>query len=189
MSESPLLWYHNRATGTVVMVLLTIVVVAGILATFGRAGRGVPRFLTQSFHRQISVLAVGMLAAHVASAVLDTFVDIRWWQAVVPFGGSYRPVWLGLGALALDVIAIVVATSLVRTRLGHRRWRAVHLLAYLAWAAAVAHGVGIGTDSPSEWSRALTVGCVAAVMIVTAVRAVAVLVASARADRPMSGVR
>jgi sulfoxide reductase heme-binding subunit YedZ len=188
MSDSPLLWYLNRATGTVVMVLLTLVVVLGILATFGRAGRGVPRFVTQAFHRQVSLLAVAMLAAHVLTAVLDTFVDIRWWQAVVPFGGSYRPMWLGLGALALDGIAVVVATSLVRTRMGHRRWGAVQILGYHAWASAVAHGVGIGTDSPSGWSRVLTLGCVGAVALATVVRA-AVVVVPARRDRQMGGVR
>src|SRR4051794_27520641 len=114
MSDAPVLWYLNRATGTVVLVLLTLVVVFGILATFGHAGRGVPRFLTQAFHRNLTMIAVALLAAHVLSAMLDTFVDIRWWQAVVPFGGSYRPWWLGLGAAALDAIVIVVATSLAR---------------------------------------------------------------------------
>lgn len=166
MSDSAVLWYLNRATGTVLLVLFTLVVVIGVLATFGRAGRGLPRFLTQAFHRQLSLLAVALLAAHVATAVLDTFVDIRWWQAVVPVVGStYRPVWLGLGAVTLDLVAVIVVTSLLRVRLGHRAWRYVHLLSYLAWASAVVHGLGIGTDAGASWSRTVTLGCVGAVAV------------------------
>jgi len=188
MSDSPVLWYLNRATGSVLLVLLTLVVVLGMLATFGRAGRGVPRFLTQAFHRNVSLLTLALLVAHVLSAVLDTFVDIRWWQAVVPFGASYKPVWLGLGALALDVIVVVVVTSLVRTRIGHRSWRVVHLLGYLAWAIAVTHGVGIGTDAHTGWSRTLTLGCIGAVGLVAAIRTVALAVPE-RPERRLRGAR
>lgn len=176
MSDSPVLWYLNRATGSVLLVLLTLVVVLGVLATFGRAGRGVPRFLTQAFHRNVSLIALALLVVHVLSAVLDTFVDIRWWQAVVPFGSSYKPVWLGLGAVAFDVIAVVVVTSLLRTRIGHRTWRVVHLFGYVAWATAVVHGIGIGTDAHTSWSRSLTLGCVGAVGLVTALRTAALVV-------------
>ncbi len=183
-----MLWYLNRATGTVLLVLLTMTVALGILATFGRAGRGVPRFLTQAFHRNLSLITAALLTAHVLSAVLDTFVDIRWWQAVVPFGASYKPAWLGLGAVALDAIIAVVLTSLVRTRMGHRGWRTVHLLGYVAWAVAVAHGVGIGTDAHTGWSRLLTFGCVGVVGLVAALRT-AVLVTPARHDHPLGGLR
>ncbi len=180
MTDSALLWYLNRATGTVLLVVFTLVVAVGILATFGRAGRGVPRFLSQELHRHLTVLALGLLGAHVLTAVLDTYVDIRWWQAVLPFGASYEPLWLGLGAVALDVVAVVAGTSLLRARLGHRAWRSLHLLAYLAWAAAVVHGIGIGTDARAGWSVALTVGCVAVVVLATVARVVA-LAAPARA--------
>ncbi len=188
MTDSALLWYLNRATGSVLVVLLTLTVVLGILATFGRAGRGVPRFLTQAFHRHLSLITVLVLAVHVLTAVLDTFVDIRWWQAVVPFGGSYRPVWLAMGALALDLMAVVVLTSLLRTRIGHRTWRVVHLLGYAAWASAVVHGIGIGTDSHTSWSRNLTLGCLGAVGLVAAARA-ASLVTPARTDRGLDAAR
>lgn len=165
MTDGPLLWYLNRSTGLTLLALLTLATALGVLTTGGRAGRGVPRFATQALHRNVALLAVAMLAAHVATAVVDTYVDIRWWQAVVPGRGStYRPLWLGLGAVALDLLALVTATSLLRTRMGHRSWRAVHLLAYAAWAVSLAHGLGIGTDTragaaAAAWTSALVVGC------------------------------
>jgi hypothetical protein len=69
-------------------------------------------------------------------------------------------------------MVVVVVTSLLRTRLGHRAWRAVHLCSWLAWGAAVAHSVGIGTDleSPTGMAVLPVSGCVVAVLVALAVR-------------------
>ena len=82
-----------------------------------------------------------LLVVHVLTAVVDEFVDIRWWQALVPFTSAYqRAVWLGLGALAVDLLVVVIVTSLLRTRMHHRAWRALHLTAYALWATSILHG-------------------------------------------------
>ena len=173
MIHGPLLWYLNRGTGFVILGLFTMTTVLGILATGRSAGRRVPGFVTQSLHRNLALLSVVMLGAHITTAVADSYVDIRWWQALVPFVGStYLPVWLGLGALALDLILAVVVTSLVRTRLSHRSWRGVHLLAYAGWAAAMAHTLGIGTDirAGAGWAVLVVSTCAAAVAGAVALR-------------------
>jgi methionine sulfoxide reductase heme-binding subunit len=51
--------------------------------------------------------------------------------------------------LALDMVAAVVATSLLRFRLGLKRWRAVHWLAYAACPIAAIHGIGAAADLQS----------------------------------------
>ena len=122
--------------------LLTASVVLGVLSTGGRPGRGLPAFVTQHLHRNVALLSVVALVVHVLTAVGDTFVDIRWWQALQPFGASYEPLWLGLGALSLDLIAVVVVTSALRTRLSHRAWRSVHYASWAAWVCALAHTLG-----------------------------------------------
>lgn len=173
MMDGPFLWYLNRSTGFVILGLFTLTTVLGVLATRGRAGGLLPRFVTQAFHRNLALLSVTMLGVHVGTAVLDTYVDIRWWQAFVPYAGStYQPLWLGLGTLALDLVLVVTLTSVLRAHLHGRSWRAVHLLAYLGWAAAVAHGAGIGTDvrAGTPWAVDVTVGCVAAVAAAVIVR-------------------
>jgi sulfoxide reductase heme-binding subunit YedZ len=155
MTDGPLLWFLNRGSGFALLGLLTLTVLLGVLSRDVRAGGPVPGFVMQSLHRSTSLLGVVLLAVHVVTAVADTFVDIRWWDAVLPFGASYQPLWLALGALSLDLVAAVVVTSLVRARLGHRVWRAVHHLAYVAWAAGVGHGLGIGTDTGERWAAVL----------------------------------
>jgi len=168
--NGPLLWFLNRGTGIVLLVLMTISVVLGVLSARARAGRGTPGFVRSLVHRNVALLAVSLLVVHVISVVVDTYVDIRWWDALVPWGGLYQPVWLGLGALALDLLAAVTITSLLRTRLPHAAWRLVHWAGYLAWGIAVVHGIGIGTDTDAQWSVALAVACVAAVVLAVGVR-------------------
>ena len=65
--------------------------------------QGLPRFVSQALHRNIALLSVLMLVAHVTTAVVDEYVDIRWWHALVPVGATYEPLWLGLGTLSLDL--------------------------------------------------------------------------------------
>lgn len=180
--EGPLLWYLNRATGLVLLILLTLSIVLGVLAMRGQAGRGVPRFVSQALHRNLALIAVVALVVHVVTAVVHSYVDIRWWQAVIPFGGTYEPLWLGLGTLSVDLIAVVVVTSLLRNRLGQRSWRTVHLLSWVAWGAAVAHSLGLGTDLADLHGLAVlpTVACVTAVVAALTIRL------SGPSDRPVA---
>lgn len=164
------LWYLTRATGLVTLVLLTASVVLGVLQVRRWAPPGAPRFVIVTIHRAISLLVVALLAVHVLTAVLDSFAPIRLLDAVLPFAGTYRPLWLGLGALALDLIVALTVTSLLRRRLGLGAWRAVHWLAYACWPVALVHGWGTGSDTRTAWMLAVTLGCAAAVLAAVAWR-------------------
>ena len=157
-------WYLTRASGAVALVLLTVSVVLGIAAIARLRSRGLPRFVVDGVHRTASLLAVVFLVIHILTAVLDGFASISLVDAVIPFAGSYRPLWLGLGALGFDLLLAVVITSLVRGRMGHAAWRGVHWLAYAAWPLAVVHGFGTGSDVHQEWLMAINVACIAAVL-------------------------
>jgi DMSO/TMAO reductase YedYZ heme-binding membrane subunit len=162
MNGEPVLWYLNRGSGVVALVLLTAATVLGVLALDGRPGTRVPRFVVQAVHRNVALLAVLTVAAHVATAVLDEFVDIRWWHAVVPFTGTYERLWLGLGAVAVDLLVVVTLSSLLRDRLRRRTWYALHQSVYLLWFTSILHGAGMGTDlAGPQWP--VTVGCAGAV--------------------------
>jgi DMSO/TMAO reductase YedYZ heme-binding membrane subunit len=164
------LWYLTRGTGLVALLLLTGSLVLGIVHADRRRPLGAPRMIVDSAHRTISLLVVVLLTIHVATAVLDSFAPVALLDAVIPFTGSYRPFWLGLGALALDLLVAVTITSVLRARLGHRVWRGVHWMAYACWPVAVLHGLGTGSDTKSRWTLLLTLGCVVLVVGFTAVR-------------------
>jgi sulfoxide reductase heme-binding subunit YedZ len=167
--DGPILWYLNRSTGVVAIVLLTVSTVLGVLAIGGRPAGRVPRFVTQSFHRNVALLSVLLLGAHLVTAVLDEFVEIRWWEVFVPFVGSYEPLWVGFGALAVDLMIVVVITSLFRTRMQHKLWRVLHVSTYALWGLAIGHGIGVGTDmTESMWL--LTVACAVVVPLAATLR-------------------
>jgi DMSO/TMAO reductase YedYZ heme-binding membrane subunit len=167
------LWYLSRGTGAVALLLLTVSVVLGILDQRHWRPAGWPRFVLDALHRNVSLLVLALLAVHIASSVIDTFAPIRLVDAFVPFVSAYRPVWVGLGALAFDLLLAVLITSVLRRYLGHRAWRMVHWLAYVSWPVAVVHGLTTGTDVKAAWLLALTATCAAAVVIATGARVIA----------------
>ena len=146
LTGSPL-WYAGRAGGTLSLILLTATVVLGIASAGRAAPRRIGRFEIALMHRNLSLLTLVFLVVHVVTVVLDPFVHLSWAASVVPFGASYRPLWLGLGTAAFDLLLAVLVTSALRLRLGVRRWKAVHWLAYAAWPLALFHGAGSGTDT------------------------------------------
>ncbi|MDW8803817.1 ferric reductase-like transmembrane domain-containing protein [Streptomyces scabiei] len=163
LAGSPL-WYASRAGGTIALMLLTATVVLGIASGGRTAPRRIGRFEIALLHRNLSLLAVMFLAGHVVTAVLDPFVHLGWTVAVVPFAAPYRPLWLGLGTVALDLLLAVLVTSALRRRLGVRRWKAVHWFAYAAWPLALFHSAGTGTDTRLPLQLWLYAGCLTGVV-------------------------
>lgn len=165
------LWYFTRGTGAVSLVLLTLALTLGIVDVRRWSAWQVPRFVVDGLHRRLSMLSVVFVAVHVVTAVLDSFAPVTLVDAVVPFASSYRPVWLGLGAVAFDLLVALVVTSLLRARLGVRAWRSVHWLAYACWPFALVHALGSGSDVRAGWMLWLGIGSAALVAVAVVGRA------------------
>ncbi len=157
------LWYLTRASGLVSLILLSSTVVLGIVASVGWTTTRWPRFLSQSVHRNLSVFCLALIGVHIVSTVGDGYVPIGLMDAVIPFRSPYRPIWVGLGALAFDLLLAVVITSALRRRIGVAAWRGVHWLAYACWPVAVLHGLGSGSDPRLPGAALVFVVCTAAV--------------------------
>jgi sulfoxide reductase heme-binding subunit YedZ len=160
-------WYAARGTGVVALILLTVVMVLGIASRAGRPAFGLPRFAVNLVHRDASLIAVVLVAVHVGTLLIDPYAQIRFVDSFVPFTAAYRPVWVGFGTVAVDLIVVLVVTSLLRHRIGPKTWTALHWLAYAAWPAAWLHGITTGTDRGSVWYFAIAV--LTAVTVVAAV--------------------
>ncbi|MEI4270282.1 ferric reductase-like transmembrane domain-containing protein [Klenkia sp. LSe6-5] len=169
LTDGGFLWYLNRATGLVVLALMTLTIVLGVLVHRQVALPGLPRWGTVGLHRGAGLVSAVLLVVHVVSAVVDGYVRISWLDAVLPFVAGYEPFWVGWGTLAVDLAAVVVLTSLLRGRLPLRAWRAVHLTSYALWPLALAHGLGAGTDLGSGWLLGGVVACAVAVAIASGV--------------------
>jgi sulfoxide reductase heme-binding subunit YedZ len=173
--HGPFLWYATRAAGLITLIALTGSIVLGILNAGRFASTRWPRFLVQGMHRNLALLALTSLTLHVSTTVIDTYTSIGLATAFVPFVSGYKRFWLGLGATACDLMLALVITSLVRQRVGHRVWRRIHWAGYLCWPAAVAHGLGAGTDHGTAWVLVLTFACIVIVLVAIGYRTVQVL--------------
>jgi sulfoxide reductase heme-binding subunit YedZ len=163
-------WYLMRGSGVVSLLLLTAVNALG-MATVSRWRPGrVPRFVTLGLHRNLSLLALVFLGIHVLTAVIDPDASVRAVSVFVPTLSDRYGLWLGLAALALDLVIALVVTSLVRRRLPERLWRTVHWSAYLAWPVALVHGAGMGTDNGATWMLAVDAACIALFGMAVALR-------------------
>lgn len=174
-------WYLTRATGAVAMLLLTIVVALGVADVRRLSSPRMPRFLIDALHRNASLLAVVFLALHIVTTLLDGFAPISLIAAFIPFTSPYRTFWLGLGTVACDLLLALVISSLLRRRIGHRTWQAIHWCAYACWPIALIHGLGTGSDAKSGWLLALTVVCIGAVLLAVAIR-----IWNAAPERPLA---
>jgi sulfoxide reductase heme-binding subunit YedZ len=163
-------WYLMRGSGVTALLLLTGVVALGVLTSRKTSLPTLPRFATMTLHRSISLLAVVFVAVHVATAVLDPYAAVRLVDTVLPFAGSWQPLWLGLGTLAVDLLVAVTVSSLLMKHIKRRTWRAIHWLGYAVWPVAFLHSIAIGSDAGTLWLRALAVAMLAAIVAAAAWR-------------------
>jgi methionine sulfoxide reductase heme-binding subunit len=168
--SSPVLWYATRATGLMALVLLSLTLVLGLLTSARFRSERWPGFAQQDLHRRVSILTVAFLVIHVLTSVMDRYVHIGWAAIVVPFASGYKPLWVAMGTISLDLMAAVFVTSLLRHHIPARLWRGLHWLVYASWPVALAHSLAIGSDERTGWVLALTAACIFAVVVAGMVR-------------------
>src|SRR5579884_505315 len=166
-------WYLTRGTGTIALILLTLSVAFGVANVRRLRTESVPRFVLDAVHRNVSLLAMAFLAIHILTSVLDSFAPISLVNAVIPFTGTYRPLWLGLGAVGFDLMLAVIVTSLLRRRFGYRSWRIIHWFSYASWPVALLHGLGTGSDTRQGWMLVIVAACVILIVVAVVARATA----------------
>jgi hypothetical protein len=166
-------WYIARGAGLAALVLLTLSTSLG--AFVSRHGPSGPnrnparRYLVQYLHRIFAGLGLAALGVHFGAILADSFANVGWMGALVPFTAGYRAGAVALGSLALYIFLAVAVLGLARGRIaatprGARIWRVLHGLAYVGWGLAVLHGFTAGTDSSVGWVRNLYQLCLVAVV-------------------------
>ncbi|MDW5598911.1 ferric reductase-like transmembrane domain-containing protein, partial [Conexibacter stalactiti] len=168
-ATSPL-WLATRGAGIVALLLLTVTLVLGVADVKRWRAPGWPRFVVDAIHRGASLLSILFVALHVATTVLDGYVAIGWLDALIPFASPYETFWVGLGTVAFDILLLLGLSGLLRQRVGHRTWRAIHWSAYGCWPIALVHALGTGSDAATPWMLAVAALCALAVAGAVALR-------------------
>jgi DMSO/TMAO reductase YedYZ heme-binding membrane subunit len=149
---SAITWDTARAGGFAAYILLSVAVAVGLVLKNRWQTPKWPRLITNELHGYLSLLALVFIAVHVLAVLVDPFTRFGLAEVLVPFVSHYRPVWMGLGIVALYLLLAVWVSSRLRTRIGHTAWRRIHVLAYGVYGAATIHGLGTGSDTRSLWA-------------------------------------
>jgi sulfoxide reductase heme-binding subunit YedZ len=124
---------------------------------------GWPRFTVEDVHRFGGLLVGSFVAIHVLTVAIDSWLPFSLQSIVVPFISRYRPIWVGLGIVAAELLIALAVTNHYRRRLPYRLWRRAHYLNFAVWSAATIHGLGSGTDRSAPWALGLYATAVSAV--------------------------
>ncbi|WP_205315597.1 hypothetical protein, partial [Nonomuraea lactucae] len=140
--------------GVFALVLFTATVGLGLLTTERVFLSPANRVRAQLAHRATAVIGLGYLATHVTLMMTLGHVPVT--ALVLPTAG----IWVGLGAIACNLMIMVIATGVIRGRFAVTgrpwMWRLLHGGAYLAWPVAVLHGLTAGRPAAGwvAWSYA-----------------------------------
>lgn len=151
VSSVQALWYVTRAAGFVAYLLLWLSTAYGLAVSSKMFDPLLSRYFTYDTHQFLSLLAIGFVILHVVVLVADRYLPFSIAQVVVPFVAPYRPLWVGVGVIALYLTLLVSITFYVRNWIGYRTFHVIHFASLFAWAGSAVHGLMAGTDSPL-WS-------------------------------------
>ncbi|CAM5629037.1 MULTISPECIES: ferric reductase-like transmembrane domain-containing protein [Streptomyces] len=173
--------FLNFGAGVLSLVCLTCSVIWGLVAQDRMILNTRQRIIAQGIHRVTAVAAIAFLLVHIGvKLALDHASPIA---AIIPFsllfaGGSEIPgsaFLIGLGSLAALLMIFVGVTGALRNQFASpapvaARWRAMHMLAYPAWCAALIHGLFAGRPAKTFFMVSYEL-CVVAVAAALALRA------------------
>lgn len=141
--------FLNFGAGVLSLVSLSCSVIWGLVAQDRIFLNIRQRIVAQAVHRTTAVASIAFLLVHITvKLALDHTVLIA---ALIPFslGVSGSAGLIGLGSLAGLLMIFVGVTGALRGNFASpapvaARWRAMHMLAYPSWCAALIHGLYAG---------------------------------------------
>ncbi|MFI9149618.1 cytochrome b/b6 domain-containing protein [Streptomyces sp. NPDC053367] len=144
--------FLNFGAGVLSLVSLSCSVIWGLVAQDRIFLNTRQRIVGQAVHRTTAVASIAFLLLHITTKIALDHVELV--AAVIPFslGVTGSAGLIGLGSLAGLLMIFVGVTGALRGAFASpapvaARWRAMHMLAYPAWCAALLHGLYAGREA------------------------------------------
>ncbi|KOV94650.1 cytochrome b/b6 domain-containing protein [Streptomyces sp. NRRL B-3648] len=141
--------FLNFGAGVLSLVSLSCSVIWGLFAQDRIFLNTRQRIIGQAVHRTTAVASIAFLLLHITTKIALGHTELI--AAIIPFslGVSGIGGLIGLGSLAGLLMIFVGITGALRSNFATpapvaARWRAMHMLAYPAWCAALLHGLYAG---------------------------------------------
>ncbi|MEU2284701.1 cytochrome b/b6 domain-containing protein [Streptomyces sp. NPDC013178] len=144
--------FLNFGAGVLSLVSLSCSVIWGLVAQDRIFLNTRQRIVGQAVHRTLAVASIAFLLLHITTKIaLD---HTQFIAAIIPFSLGVTGIGglIGLGSVAGLLMIFVGITGALRSRFASpapvaARWRAMHMLAYPAWCAALIHGLYAGRQA------------------------------------------
>ncbi len=140
-------WYLTRAAGLMGYFLIWLSTAWGLAVSSKIMDPIIERGFTYDFHEHLSWLGLAFIGLHVTVLMADKYLPYTIWQILIPFLSPYRPLWVGIGVIALYLSLLVTITFYMKAKIGSNAFRKIHYLSLVAYIGATLHGLYAGTDS------------------------------------------
>ncbi|MCX7617916.1 ferric reductase-like transmembrane domain-containing protein [Tepidiforma sp.] len=140
-------WYASRAAGLTAYLFLWLSLAGGLLMSSAWFDGLVNRARLLAAHQAFALAGLALGLGHALVLIPDGWTDFGLADLFIPFASSYERADTALGTIALYLFAIVTFSFWFRGAIGPATWRWVHRAAFVAYLAALWHGVRIGTDT------------------------------------------
>ncbi|MER6568068.1 cytochrome b/b6 domain-containing protein [Streptomyces sp. NPDC001093] len=168
--------FLNFGAGVMSLVSLSCSVIWGLFAQDRIFLNIRQRIIGQAVHRTLGVASIAFLLLHITIKIALGHTQLI--AAIIPFSLGVTGIGglIGLGSLAGLLMIFVGVTGALRSNFATpapvaARWRAMHMLSYPAWCAALIHGLYAGRPVKSPLFTYLYALSLIAVMAALALRA------------------
>lgn len=144
-------WYASRAAGIAAYVFLWMALAGGLLMSSAWFDGLIGRARLLAFHQASAITGVVLGFAHALVLIPDGWTEFGPVDLFVPYASYFKPTLTGVGTIALYIAFIASASFWFRRAIGIRMWRIIHYMSVVSFAAALWHGVQLGTDSREPW--------------------------------------
>lgn len=163
-------WYASRASGIGAYLFLWVGLVGGLWMSSAWLDGMVNRGRLLAIHQTAGIAGVVLGLVHGLVLIPDPWTHFALGDILVPYGSYYQTLLSSFGQAALYLSAVVSFSFWFRSIIGARVWKYLHYTAFVAYGAALWHGVMIGTDSRTPWLLGLYLATSLAVIFIIVVR-------------------
>jgi sulfoxide reductase heme-binding subunit YedZ len=177
-------WIVLRAAGIGAYLMLFASVAWGLVGTTSVVGKRVAKPSAIAIHQFIATVAVLLLGVHIGGLLVDRFMPFGILDVLIPMHGSFKPVAVTFGIVAMYAAVVVLVSSWLRKPLGTKWWRRLHLLAVPAFGMSMVHGAFAGTDTVRPWMWWIYVATGGLTLFLVLTRGLTAGIRAVRAARP-----
>lgn len=170
VDRSSLPWVIERLFAFLAYLALAGSVIYGLLLSTKLLDAISHRPVTYTLHQDLANIGIGLAAIHGLLLLIDQEFSFTIAEIVVPGLSPHAPIGVAAGQIAFYLMLVVTLSFEARRRIGQRVWRAIHHLAFLAFAGATAHGILAGSDTSQPWAWGLYVAATVIVVFLVTYR-------------------